>query len=171
MKIVVTDACIFIDVIELQLTSKFFGLNLDIHTTADVLNELYSEQQQILEGYKATNKLTIHVLSGSEQVSLMSEAYPKALTPEDRSVIFIAKKLSDAIVLSSDKPVRNHAKKICIEYHGMLWIFDQLVAQELLTKTEAINRLTTLINSNLIYKNNAEMQEEVTKRINSWSTK
>lgn len=77
MKIVVTDACIFIDVIELQLTSKFFGLNLDIHTTADVLNELYSEQQQILEGYKATNKLTVHVLSGAEQVSLMSESYPK----------------------------------------------------------------------------------------------
>jgi hypothetical protein len=37
MKIVVTDACIFIDVIELQLTGRFFGLNLDIHTTADVL--------------------------------------------------------------------------------------------------------------------------------------
>lgn len=45
MKIVVTDACIFIDVIELQLTNKFFGLNLDIHTTVDVLNELYFEQQ------------------------------------------------------------------------------------------------------------------------------
>lgn len=48
MKIVVTDACIFIDVIELQLTGRFFGLNLDIHTTADVLNELYTDQQHLL---------------------------------------------------------------------------------------------------------------------------
>ena len=169
MKIVVTDACIFIDIIELQLTGRFFGLNLDIHTTADVLNELYSDQQQILEGYKTSNKLTVHVLSGAEQASLMTEVYPKALTPEDRSVVFIAKKLGDAVVLSSDKPVRNHAKKLCIEYHGMLWIFDQLVEQGLLTKAEAITKITTLVNSNLIYKNNAEMQAEVQTRINTWS--
>jgi hypothetical protein len=117
------DACIFIDVIELQLTGRFFGLNLDIHTTADVLNELYPAQQQILEGYKSSNKLTVHVLSGEEQASLMTEDNPKALTPEDRSVVLIAKKLVDAVILSSDKPVRNHAKKLCIEYHGMLWIF------------------------------------------------
>ena len=169
MKIVVTDACIFIDVIELQLTGRFFGLNLDIHTTADVLNELYPDQQQILEGYKTSNKLTVHVLSGEEQASLMTEDYPKALTPEDRSVVFIAKKLGDAVVLSSDKPVRNHAKKLCIEYHGMLWIFDQLVGQALLTKAEAITKITTLVNSNLIYKNNAEMQAEVQTRIKAWS--
>src|SRR5438552_4005916 len=126
MKIVVTDACIFIDVIELQLTSKFFGLNLEIHTTIDVMNELYISQQQILEGYRTGNKLTIHVLSGQDQISLMSSEYPKALTPEDRSVILIATRL-EAVVLSSDKPVRNYAKKLSIEYHGMIWIFDQLV--------------------------------------------
>ncbi len=169
MKIVVTDACIFIDVIELQLTGKFFGLNLDIHTTADVINELYPAQQQILEGYRINNRLTVHVLSGAEQISLMSEEYPKALTPEDRSVVLIAKKLVDAIVLSGDKPVRNHAKKLCIEYHGMLWIFDQLVEQELITKPEATTRITALVNSNLIYKNNVEMQEEIGKRIKAWS--
>lgn len=171
MKIVVTDACIFIDVIELQLTGRFFGLNLSIHTTTDVLNELYPDQQQILEGYKTSNLLTVHVLSGAEQLSLMTEDYPKALTPEDRSVVFIAKKLGDAVVLSSDKPVRNHAKKLCIEYHGMFWIFDQLVEQGLLTKSEAIAKITILVNSNLIYKNNSEMQEEVAKRIKTWAIK
>lgn len=71
--------------------------------------------------------------------------------------------------LSSDKPVRNHAKKLFIEYHGTLWIFDQLVEQGLLTKAEAITKITTLVNSNLIYKNNAEMQAEVQTRIKAWS--
>lgn len=170
MKIVVTDACIFIDVIELQLTSRFFGLNLDIHTTADVLNELYPAQQQVLEGYKANSKLTVHILTGEEQTALMSEEFPKALTPEDRSVVFVAKKIGDAVVLSSDKPVRNHAKNLSIEYHGMLWIFDQLVEQEILTKPEAINKINTLVNSNMIYKNNGEMREEVAKRIKRWSS-
>jgi len=168
MKIVVTDACIFIDVINLQLTSKFFGLDLDIHTTLDVINELYISQQQILEGYNASNRLTVHVLTGEEQISLMSESYPKALTPEDRSVVFIAQKL-EAIILSSDKPVRTYAKRLSIEYHGMLWMFDQLMTQNLITKVEACIKIQALISSNLIYKNNAELQAEITKRLKAWS--
>jgi predicted nucleic acid-binding protein len=169
MKIVVTDACIFIDVININLTAKFFGLELDIHTTADIINELYPEQKQILEGYKASTKLTVHILTGEEQLELMKQQYPKALTPEDLSVIFIAQKLGDATVLSSDKPLRKYAKKLSIEYHGMLWILDQLVAQGLLPKPEAIAKLNAWINSNLIYRDNAEIQDEVDKRIKAWS--
>lgn len=41
MKIAVTDACIFIDIIELGLSGHFFNLPFKIHTTLDVLNELY----------------------------------------------------------------------------------------------------------------------------------
>ena len=169
MKIVVTDACIFIDVINLNLTGKFFGLELDIHTTADIINELYPAQQQILEGYKSSTKLTVHVLTGEEQLALMTEEHPKALTPEDLSVIFIARKLGDATVLSSDKPLRKYAKKLSIEYHGMLWIMDQLIGQEILTKSEGVTKLTAWVNSNLSYKNNAEIQAEVDTRVKAWS--
>ena len=45
MKLVVTDACIFIDVIELQLEPEFFGLEWEIHTTVDVIKELFQQQQ------------------------------------------------------------------------------------------------------------------------------
>lgn len=169
MKIVVTDACIFIDVINLNLTAKFFGLELEIHTTADIINELYPEQKQILEGYKSTTKLTVHVLSGEEQQALMQQKYPKALTPEDLSVIFIAQKLGDATVLSSDKPLRKYAKNLSIEYHGMLWILDQLVVQDLLPKPEAVAKLNSWIDSNLIYRDNTEIKDEVDKRIKAWS--
>ena len=169
MKIVVTDACIFIDVINLNLTAKFFGLELEIHTTADIINELYSSQQQILEGYKSSKKLKVHVLTGEEQLELMSEEHPKALTPEDLSVIFIARKLGDATVLSSDKPLRKYAKKLSVEYHGMLWILDQMVAHGSLPKPEAITKLKTWINSNLIYRDNAEIQREVDNRVKAWS--
>ena len=169
MKIVVTDACIFIDVINLNLTAKFFRLELDIHTTADIINELYPNQKQILEGYKLSKKLTVHVLSGEEQLALMTGEHPKALSPEDLSVIFIARKLKGATVLSSDKPLRKYAEKLSIEYHGMLWIFEQLVAQGLLTQPEAITKLNVWINSNLIYRNNTEIKDEVDKMIKAWS--
>lgn len=169
MKIVVTDACIFIDVINLNLTAKFFSLELDIHTTTDIINELYLEQKQILEGYESSKKLFVHKLSGEEQLALMEQDHPKALTPEDLSVIFIAQKLGDATVLSSDKPLRNYAKKLSIEYHGMLWILDQLVAQDTLPKPEAIAKLNAWISSTPIYRDNAEIKGEVDKRVKAWS--
>lgn len=168
MRIVVTDACIFIDVIDLQLTAKFFDLELEIHTTVDVFNELYPNQQQILQAYQQTEKLIIHILSPEEQGEILAENFPTSLSPEDRSVIYIARKL-DAIVLSSDKPVRNHAKKLAIDYHGMFWVFDQLVEQELLTKPEAIAKLKKLVVGNMIYKGNADMIRELEKRTKSWS--
>jgi hypothetical protein len=80
----------------------------------------------------------------------------------------MARKL-DAIVLSSDKPVRNHAKKLAIDYHGMIWVFDQLVEQELLAKPEAIAKLQRLVLSNMIYKGNADMIMEMEKRVKAWS--
>lgn len=168
MRIVVTDACIFIDIMDLQLTAAFFGLELEIHTTQDVFNELYQNQQQILQAYQRSKKLMIHVLSPQEQRELLEENFPVSLSPEDCSVIYVARKL-DAIVLSSDKPVRNHAKKLAIDYHGMIWVFDQLVAQGLITKKEAIAKLKQLVSSNMIYKGNADMVKELEKRIKDWS--
>lgn len=168
MKIVVTDACIFIDVIELQLTAKFFGLEFDIHTSRDVFDELFEEQKQILEAYQENNKLTVHILTPEEKIELLTETFPKALSPEDQSVVFIARKL-DAILLSSDKPVRNVAKKLTIEYHGMIWVFDQLVQHHLLDAAEATAKITQMVASNLIYRNNQEMQKEVAKRIKEWT--
>lgn len=37
--VVVTDACIFIDLYDLELTNSFFSLDLEVHTTVAVLHE------------------------------------------------------------------------------------------------------------------------------------
>lgn len=169
MRIVVTDACIFIDLMELQLAAEFFGLTLEIHTTVDVINELYSQQQDILRAYEQSGKLVIHILSPSENIALAAEDFPKALSAADRSVIYVARKLN-ATVLSSDKPVRNHAKRLAIEYHGMIWIFDQLVEQGLLPKMVAVDKMKKLIVSNLIYKGNETMMKEMENRIKAWAS-
>jgi predicted nucleic acid-binding protein len=122
MRLVVTDACIFIDVIELQLTRKFFGLEFEVPTTIDVINELYPNQQEILRAFERAGKLTIHILSAEEQMEIAKQNFSRSLSPEDASVIFTALRLN-ATILSSDKPVRTFSKKLAIEYHGMLWIF------------------------------------------------
>ena len=109
MKIAITDACIFIDLIELRLTSHFLGFKLEIHTSLDVYNELYLEQQELLKAYQSTGKLIIHNLSQDDRIQIQQEVFPRSLSEIDKSVLFLASK-HNAMVLSSDKAVRNYAK-------------------------------------------------------------
>lgn len=51
MRVAVTDACIFIDLIELDIIGNFFQLDIELHTTVAVMNELYPEQKQVHEAW------------------------------------------------------------------------------------------------------------------------
>lgn len=167
MKIAITDACIFIDLHELELTSELFSLNLEIHTSTDVYNELHSHQREVLKAFISISKLTVHRISEEERLVIFNSKLPKSLSETDKTVLFLAAKLK-AFVLSSDKTVRKSAKSQCIDYHGMLWILDQLVDKSILTKTQALEKLQYLISVNMIYQNNMELVIELEKRVRLW---
>lgn len=167
MRIAITDACIFIDLCDLQLTVLFFNLELEVHTSVDVLNELYEYQRQILFDFQSVGKLRAHNISEAEKIKILSTPYPRSLSDSDKTVLFLASKL-EAMVLSSDKTVRNEAKRNSIPYHGMIWIFDQLVNSGLLAQNEACIKLKHLITTNLVYKNNNELVAEMEKRLAMW---
>lgn len=168
MKLAVTDACIFIDLIELRLTSEFFKLPIEVHTSLDVYNELYSEQKEILKAYDSVGKLTIHNLTSQEKVEMQNIKFPKSLSENDKTVIYLAEKLS-ATVISSDKAVRNFAKSRVIEYHGMFWILDQVVEKKILNASIAIQKIEALFSKNVIYLNNSDLIEEKENRIKIWN--
>lgn len=168
MKIAVTDACIFIDIIELGLAKPFFDLPLEIHTTLDVINEIDTEQRVHLKSFIESGSLSIHTLSGSDFEKIVSISFPRSLSNVDKTVLFLATKL-DAMVLSSDKVVRNFSKGKAIEYHGILWILDQLTEAGLITKLSAANRLKRLISINMVYQNNTKLMGEIFGRIDNWS--
>ncbi len=167
MKLAITDACIFIDISELQLTSHFFGLDLEIHTSVDVFNELYPAQRELLKAFQSVGKLTLHSLDEADRKKIYAEGYPSSLSDNDKTVLHLADKI-EAMVLSSDKNVRNYSKKKAIEYHGMLWIFDQLLEASLITYKEASEKLQKLINTNFIYRNNVELVSEMNNRLKRW---
>lgn len=159
MRIAITDACIFIDLHNLKLTNLLFSL--------DVYNELYSQQQDILSAFHSVGKLTIHNLSAEDRINMQKNNYPKSLSENDKTVLFLAEKI-DAMVLSSDKAVRTCAKKKSIEYHGMLWVFDRLVDCGSLSALDAASKLESLIQTNIVYQNNAELVREMGIRLKKW---
>jgi predicted nucleic acid-binding protein len=167
MKIAITDACIFIDLHDLNLTTSFLSLNLEIHTSLDVFNELYDAQKEILKRFVLENKLVIHNIESAERFKIMQSNYPKSLSEMDKTVLFLAEKLN-AIVLSSDKAVRNCAKSKAIQYHGILWIFDQLIENNLLKKLEAFDSLNLLLKLNGFYRGNSDLMKEVNLRLSTW---
>jgi predicted nucleic acid-binding protein len=168
MKIAVTDACIFIDLIELKIISEFFNLDIELHTTVDVLNELYPDQKELLKAYASGNKLFIHNLEGKQIIEMENIPFPRGLSSEDRSVLYIASKLKTALVLSSDKLVRNFAEKLSLEYHGIFWIFDHLVKGKLISKEIAASKLKELIKMNKMY-DSPKTKKEVEERIQKWT--
>jgi hypothetical protein len=52
----------------------------------------------------------------------------------------------------------------------MIWIFDQLVENNLISKSEASAKLKQLIITNLVYQNNKELVEEMQKRLVKWGS-
>jgi len=170
MKIAVTDACIFIDLMELNLISAFFQLKIELHTTVDVLNELFLDQRRVLEAYQGVDKLQVHNLRERDFLKMEKIPFPRGLSPEDRSVIYLALELNGAIILSSDKLVRNFSGKQSLEYHGIFWIFDQLVEHNVLSKPEAISTIQRLNTINNMY-NGSTTRKEIDLRIRKWGRK
>ena len=167
MKVAITDACIFIELHHLLLTSVFFKLDIEIHTTVDVFNELYPEQQELLKAFEAGGKLYLHLLSQEDRAAIKEKKYTGGLSENDKTVLYIAGRIG-AMVLSSDKPVRKQAKKNEIEFHGMFWIFDCLVEQNLIPKILAIEKLKKLVSMNILYQNSLELNKEVEQRFERW---
>jgi predicted nucleic acid-binding protein len=167
MKIAVTDACIFIDLLDLEMTAYFFNMNIEVHTTIEVWNELDKQQQQVLAAYKSVAKLKVHVLESEDFELIDKTLFPRALSVPDQSILYLAKRMN-ATLLSSDGLVRKFAEQSSIERHGLFWILDELVAQKVITKPVAYAKLTQLTSNNLMYLNNRKLQKDIQFRLINW---
>ena len=94
--------------------------------------------------------------------------FPKGLSQEDKTVIYLALFLDKAMVISSDKLVRNFAANQSLECHGLVWIFDELVRQEVISKEVAASMLRNLLSLNQMY-NGTLIKKEVDKKIRKWT--
>lgn len=146
MRLAITDANIFIDLIHIGFVEHLFKIGFEIHTCAEVLEELNEKQQGILLSFSETGLLTIHTLSEEDQKKL-ALPMPKSLSNTDVTVILLATKI-EAVILSGDNVLRKYSEKQEIEVHGVLWLFDQFIEKGLITHGASRKQLEKLIQYN-----------------------
>jgi len=167
MKVAVTDANIFIDLINLKLIQSFFEFDFEAHTSLDVLEELHDHQKEVLLAYKSTKKLTVHILSPEDLDAMQTFTTSNKLSDADKSVIFVAHK-EKAMLLSSDGPARKIAKEKNLETHGLVWLFDEFVQHKIISPKVACTKISELLTTNRRYKEDKRMYEEFEKRLSKW---
>ena len=147
MKIAVTDANIFIDLIKLQWLGYLFNIELEIYSTREVIDELNDSQLERVTAFIQSKQLAVYYFSSDEWEQIVEMNAPASLTPEDKSVVFLAIQLQ-AEVLSGDNPLRKFCEKQKLEVKGILWLFDRFVELKMVTPNIAIEQMNYLLSFN-----------------------
>jgi predicted nucleic acid-binding protein len=144
VKVIVNDANILIDLVELKLLPHFFALEFEFLTTELVLAELFEEQYQSLLPYIDNGTLIVHEMTGEDLMEIyLIQASKPSLSEQDCSAFYQARQHA-ATLITSDNTLRTFAKEQELEVHGHLWVFDCMVAANTITGTRACEKLSEL---------------------------
>lgn len=72
------------------------------------------------------------------------------------------------VLLTSDGTLRKMAKEHRIKTHGLLWVFDQIVKNNLLTVDEATEKLQSVFNQNEYYKTDVKLFDAYEALLTNW---
>lgn len=166
-KIVVNDTNVFIDLLTLGLLEHFFSLSWEIHTTDLVMHELQRDgQKAAVEAFNVLGKLTIAEFNPTELgeiIKLQKQFNAKTnVSITDCSVWYYAK-VNNYALLTGDRKLKISSTKDGVEEHGIIYVFDALVKEAVLSKEHAANKLKELRNNNPRLP-----QDEIEKRITEW---
>lgn len=149
-KLVVSDTNIFIDLISMGLLGDFFLLPFDISTVDFVIRKLKKTgQNEAVVEFQKRNRLTVFEFSSVEIDEIIKLKYSSGgpLSFQDCSVWYCAKQHS-AVLLTGDKALSLKARADAIEVHGLLYIIEQLVDNNVIPPLLAAHKLEWLKNAN-----------------------
>jgi predicted nucleic acid-binding protein len=147
MRIAVTDANIFIDLIKLQWLGYLFNIDLEIYAAIEVIDELNISQLERVTSFIQSQQLIVYSFSSEELAQVVAIKAPASLTTQDKSVVYLANKLN-AVVLSGDNPLRKFCEKQRLEVKGIIWLFDRFLELKLITYYLAIEKMNYLLSFN-----------------------
>jgi hypothetical protein len=162
MKLAVTDANIFIDLIKLQMLAMLFAIDMEIHTTREIVDQLNEGQYANLIEFIGPHHLRVHDLSDRQLQEVIQLDAPRALEFADKSVAWLSMELS-ATVLTGDGPLRKYCKAKDLEVRGIIWLFDTIVEKGLMKPSLAADKMDYLVSFN-----SRLPKEECAQRIQKW---
>jgi predicted nucleic acid-binding protein len=138
--IVIKDACILIDLVDLDLLEAFYQLEVTAVTTGFVIAEILDEEQAVaVRKVVSDGKLTVYDDGDIAEITALTDQHP-GLSFADCSVLELAFRVP-GIILSADGSLRNEAKRRQLTVKGSLWVLNQLVEQNFMTKAECLVKL------------------------------
>lgn len=140
LPLIIKDACILFDLLDLELLPSFYQLQLTVITTPEVLNEIEDEQQMAqVQPYIDDKRLLIDRQGEIAAMVAITDANP-GLSLADASVLDAATRLKAAI-LSSDGSLRRESQRRGIIVRGLLWVLEELYTNRVLALEVVLEKL------------------------------
>lgn len=164
MRIVINDANILIDLAKLEFLETFSQLNFELYSTDFVIEELSPKQRVLVDKLINAEKLLIIETESKSDFSGISNLLERStgLSFEDCSVWYYSKKMN-GILLTGDGKLRKQARNDEIEVRGIIFIFDQLLEQHIISYATAYKKMQELLQLNVRLPKN-----EIDKRLHDW---
>lgn len=138
--ILIKDACILFDLLDLELLADFYRLHVTVITTPEVISEIEDpEQLEQIQPYIDSGQLQVDRNGVLANMILITDGNP-GLSLTDASVLEAATRLQ-AMILSSDGSLRRVSQQKGITVRGMLWVLEELYRKEILTKELVLEKL------------------------------
>lgn len=154
MKVVVKDANILIDFANGSLFAPWFQLGYETWTTDLVFAQVQREDQwKEVNPYVQSGDL-IEYKTDDMLEEIWAEPYQNRLGPEDTSALLLARDL-DAMLLTGDRQLRKQGEKQEVEVHGLLWVLENFVEEEILKPKVAAEKLELVIEQGALLPPNA----------------
>lgn len=147
-KIVLNDTNIIIDLMSVNLFDSLFHLPWEVHITDMVKEELTHERQHTLvEKAIGRRCLLVDSFTG-EEIGEIHERHEQISQRANLSVcdcsVWYASEKHGYTVLTGDKKLRKVVEECGIEAHGILYVIQAMVDEQLISPSEAINMLKRL---------------------------
>lgn len=143
MKIVIRDACIFVDLIRGSMLDAWALLPRESWANDMALDELETAHRTSVDPYIQAGKLHIHRLGPVELVELMAAYSIGSLSLPDRASLQLAKATS-SVLLTGDPAVCRVARNEGLTCGNTLWLVEQMVSHGTLTPAVAADKLRRL---------------------------
>lgn len=147
MEIVISDTNIFIDLWNIGLLERFCELPLSIHTTDFIIRELKTQgvKEAVIQ-LQREHKITVKTFKSYKYSEIMS-LQDKNLSFQDCTVLHYALS-SDYKLLTGDRNLRKVAEQHGLQVSGIIYVIDELLHHEILSKEEYVAKLKALLESN-----------------------